>query len=68
MRNEFVNEIGKFCNSSIKYVLTSINSMPHQLLAADMQAKYNYPEFQVNFKYLFPKHKYIQNTPTTTLN
>ena len=68
MRNEFVNEIEKFCKSSIKYVLTSINSMPHQLLAASMQAKYNYPELQFIFKYLFPKHKYIQKTPTTNLN
>ena len=43
-RDDFANKNEEFYNPSIKKILTTINGMPHQILAAGLQARVIYPE------------------------
>ena len=45
-RDDFANKNEKFCNPSIKKILTTINGMPHQLFAAGLQTWDIYPELK----------------------
>ena len=44
--DDFANKNEKFYNSSIKKILTTIHSMPHQLFEAGLQARDIYPELK----------------------
>ena len=48
-RDDFANKNEEFYNPSIKKILTTINGMPHQLLAAGLQARDIYPELKKYF-------------------
>ena len=48
-RVNFANKNEEFYNSSVKKILVTINGMPHQLLAAGLQARYIYPELKKCF-------------------
>ena len=50
--DEFANKNKEFCNTSVKNFLVRINGMPHQLLAAGLQAREMYPELR---KYFYKK-------------
>ena len=45
----FENKNEKFCNPSIKKILVTSNGIPHQLLAAGLQARDIYPELKMYF-------------------
>ena len=46
----------KFYNPNIKKILTTINGMPHQLFAAELQARDIYPEIK---KYFYKEHSNV---------
>ena len=48
-RTDFANKNETFYNPSIKKVLVTINSIPHQLFAAGLQARDIYPELKKIF-------------------
>ena len=48
-RDEFAYKNEEFYNPSIKKILTTINGMPHQLFAAELQAREIYPELKKYF-------------------
>ena len=48
-RDNFPNKNEKFYNPSIKKFLTTINGMRHQLFAAGLQARNNYPQLKEYF-------------------
>ena len=56
-RDDFANKNEEFYNPSIKKILTTINGMPHQHLAAGLQARYIYPELK--------KYYYKENSNVT---
>ena len=47
--DDFANKNEEFYNPSIKKILVTINSMPHQLFAAGFQAREIYPELSKYF-------------------
>ena len=55
-RDDFANKNEKFYNTSIKKILVTINGMPHQLFAAGLQARDNYPELK---KYLYKENSNV---------
>ena len=44
--DDFANKNEEFYNPSIKKILTTIHSMPHQLFEAGLQARDIYPELK----------------------
>ena len=48
-RDDFANKNEEFYNSSIKKILVTIDGMPHQLIAAGLQARQIYPELRKYF-------------------
>ena len=48
-RDDFANKNEEFCNPSIKKNLVTINSIPHQLFPAGLQARKIYPELKKYF-------------------
>ena len=48
-RDDFANKNEEFYNPSINKILMTINSMPHQLFAAGLQAREIYPELKKYF-------------------
>ena len=48
-RDDFANKNEEFYNPSIKKILVTINSMPHQLFVAGFQAREIYPELSKYF-------------------
>ena len=48
-RDDFAYKNEEFYNPSIKKILVKINSMPHQLFAAGLQAREIYPELKKYF-------------------
>ena len=48
-RDDFAYKNEEFYNPSIKKILVTINSMPHQLFAAGLQAREIYPELKKYF-------------------
>ena len=52
-RNDFTNKKEELYNPSVKKILTTNNGMPHQLLAAGLQARNIYPELK---KYFYKEH------------
>ena len=48
-RDDFANKNEEFYNPSIKKILVTINWTPHQLSAAGLQARDNYPELKKYF-------------------
>ena len=55
-RDDFANKNEEFYNPSIKKILTTTNGMPHQLFAAELQARDIYPEIK---KYFYKEHSNI---------
>ena len=55
-RDNFANKNEEFYNSSIKKVIITINSMPHQLFAAGLKARDIYPEIK---KYFYREHSNV---------
>ena len=48
-RDDFTNNNEEFYNPSIKKLLVTINGMPHQFFAAELQAREIYPELKQYF-------------------
>ena len=55
-RDDFANKNEEFYNLSIKKILVTINGMPHQLIAAGLQARDIYPEIK---KYFYREHSNV---------
>ena len=55
-RDDFVNKNEEFYNPSITKILTRINGMPHQLFAAELQARDIYPKIK---KYFYREHSNV---------
>ena len=56
IEDDFANKYEEFYNPSIKKVLTTINGMPHQLVAAELQVRDIYPELK---KYFYKKNSNV---------
>ena len=56
IEDDFANKYEEFYNPSIKKVLTTINGMPHQLVAAELQVRDIYPEIK---KYFYKKNSNV---------
>ena len=48
-QDDFANKNEEFYNPSIKKILVTINGMPHQLFAAELQVREIYPELNKYF-------------------
>ena len=55
-RDDFANKIEEFYNPSIMKVLVTINGMPRQLFAAELQARDIFPELK---KYFYKEHSNV---------
>ena len=55
-RDDFENKNEEFYNPSIKKILVTVNGMPHQLFAVELQSRDIYPELK---KYFYREHSNV---------